>query len=77
MLPTREPPQNKKPTHNESEGLEKYIPSKHIGKNVRIAILRQNRLQNKSHKKRQTRSLHNTEGKNSSRRHKYYKYICT
>ena len=27
MLPTREPPQNKKPTHNESEGLEKNIPS--------------------------------------------------
>ena len=34
------------------------------GSNTRI---RQNRLQNKGHKKRPTRTLHNTQGKNSSK----------
>ena len=28
MLPTTDPPQNKRPTQTESEGLEKNIPSK-------------------------------------------------
>ena len=37
----------------------------------------QSRLQNKSHKKRPRRTLHNTQGKNPSRRHKHYKHICT
>ena len=32
MLPTRDPPQNKRPTQTESEGLEKNIPSKWTGK---------------------------------------------
>ena len=32
MLPTRDPPENKTPTQTESEGLEKYIPSKWTGK---------------------------------------------
>ena len=31
-LPTRGPPQNKRPTHTESEGMEKNIPSKGTGK---------------------------------------------
>ena len=39
--------------------------------------IRQNRIQNKGHKKAQGRTLHNTQGKNPSRRHKYYKYIST
>ena len=40
MLPTREPPQNKRPTQTESERLETNIPSKWTGKKkVRIAIL--------------------------------------
>ena len=38
--------------------------------------IRQNRLQ-KSHKKRHRKSLHNTQGKNPSRRHKHCKCICT
>ena len=54
MLPTRDPPENKKPTQVESEGLEKNIPStwrgkKRQGSNTHI---RQTRLQNKDHKKR-------------------------
>ena len=32
MLPTRDPPQNKRPKQTESEGLEKNIPRKWTGK---------------------------------------------
>ena len=32
MLPTRDPPQNKRPTQIESEGMERNIPSKQTGK---------------------------------------------
>ena len=41
MLPTRDPPQNKRPTQTESEGLGKNAPSKLIGKKkkARVAIL--------------------------------------
>ena len=39
--------------------------------------IRQNRLQNKSHKKKHWRTVHNTQGKNPSRRHKHCKHICT
>ena len=73
MLLTRDPSQDKRPIQTESEGLEINIPSKwtgkkHQGSNIHI---RQNRLQNKGHKKRHRRSLHNTQGKNPSRRHQY------
>ena len=44
------------------------------GNNIHI---RQNRLQKTGHKKRPRRSLHNTQGKNLSRRHEHCKYICT
>ena len=39
MLPTRNPPQSKRPTQTESEGLEKNIPSKWTGKKTGVAIL--------------------------------------
>ena len=39
--------------------------------------IRQNRLQYKGQKKRSRRSLHNTQRKNPSRRHKHCKYICS
>ena len=39
--------------------------------------IRQNRFQNKGHKKRPRKSLHNTQGKNPLRTHKHCKYICT
>ena len=39
VLPTRDPPQNKRPTQIESGGLEKNIPSKHTGKKAEVAIL--------------------------------------
>ena len=39
MLPTRDPPQNKRPTQAESEGLETNFPSKWTGKKAGVAIL--------------------------------------
>ena len=40
MLPTRDPPQDKRPTQTESEGLETNIPSKWTRKKkVEVAIL--------------------------------------
>ena len=78
MLPTRDTSQDKKPTQTESEGLERNFPSKWTGKKSRSSNThnRLNRLQKKGHKKRPRRSLHNTQGKNPSRRHKHCKYIC-
>ena len=38
MLPTRDQPQNKRPTQTESEGLETNIPSKWTGKKSQVAI---------------------------------------
>ena len=78
-LPTGDPPQNKRPTHTESKGLETNIPSKRTGKKSQSSNthIRQNRLQNKGHKKKPRKTLHKTQGKSPSRRHKNYKYICT
>ena len=39
MLPTVDPPQNKRPTQTESEGLETNFPSKRTGKKAGVAIL--------------------------------------
>ena len=39
MLPTRDPPQNKRLTQTECEGLEENITSKWTGKKARVAIL--------------------------------------
>ena len=79
MLPTRDPPQNKRSTKTESEGIEINITSKGTGKKIRGSNthMGQNRLQNKVHKKRPRRSLHNTQRKNPPGRHKHCKYICT
>ena len=70
MLPTRDPPQDKRPTQTESEGLETNFPSKQTGKKSRGSNthIRQNRLQKKGHKERPRRSHHNSQGKNPSRR---------
>ena len=53
MLLRRDPPQKKKPTQTESEGLEKNIPSKWRGKKSRGSntLIRQNKLQNIDHKR--------------------------
>ena len=79
MLPTRDPPQDKRPTQTESEGLETNFPSKRTGKKRRGSIthIRQNRLPKKGHKERPRRSLHNTQRKNPPTRHQHCKYICT
>ena len=54
--------------------LRKWTGKKTWGSNTCIT---QNRPQNTGHKKRHQRTLHNTWGKNPSRKHKYCKYICT
>ena len=79
MLPTRDSPQDRGPTQTESEGLETNFPSKWTGIKSRGSNthIRQNRLPKKGHKERPRRSLHNTQRKNSPRRHKHCKYICT
>ena len=79
MLPTGDPPQNKRPTKPESEGLETNIPSKWTGKKRQGSNthIRKNRLKKGGHKERPRRSLHNTQRKNPTRRHKHCKYICT
>ena len=38
MLPTTDPPENKRPTQTESEGLEINISSKWTGKKAGVAI---------------------------------------
>ena len=75
----RDPPQEKRTTQTESEGLKTNIPSKRKGKKSRGSNthIRQNRLPKKGHKERPRRSLHNTQRKNPPRRHKHCKYICT
>ena len=79
MLPSRDTPQNKRPTQTESEGLEKIFQAngrekRNQGSNTHI---RQNRLQKKGHKERPRKSLHNTQGKNPLRGQEHCKYICT
>ena len=46
---------------------------KNLGSNT---CTTQNRLQNQGHKKRHRKTIHNSQGKNSSTTHKYYKHIC-
>ena len=55
------------------------MPSKLIGikSHYSHTYIRQNKFQNKCHKKRQRKSLPNTEWKNSLRRNKHSKHICT
>ena len=79
MLPTRDSPQDKRPTQTESEGLETNFPSKWIGKkrSGSNTHIRQNRLQKKGHKERPRRSLHNIQGKNPPGKQKRCKYTCT
>ena len=71
MLPTRDQPQNKRPTQYENEGLETNIPSKWTGekKKAGVAILISEKIafKKKGHKKIPRRSLHNIQGKNPSR----------
>ena len=78
-MPVRDPPENKRPTQTESEGLETNFPSNRTGKKSRRSNtpIRQNRLPKKGHKERPRRSLHNIQRKNLTRRHKHCKYICT
>ena len=78
MLPTRDPPQNKRPIQTESEGLETNVPSKWTGKTKpnkmdRVAIL----ISDKIDFKKKAIKRHRRTPYNTSRRHKHYKHICT
>ena len=76
MLPTRDPPQDKRPTQTESEELETNFPGKRTGikSSGSNTHIRQNRLQEKGHNERPRRSLHNTERKYPPRRYKHWKH---
>ena len=78
MLPTRDPPQNKRPTQTEREGLEKKFQANRKEKKARVAILISNQLNFKTKPiKRDTEGHFIILKENPSRRHKYYKHICT
>ena len=66
MLPTRDPPQDRRPTETESAGLETNFPSKRTGKKSKGSNthIRKNRFQKKGHKESPRRSLHITQRKN-------------
>ena len=80
MLTKRDSPQNKRPMQSESEGL-KTFQANGQEKTARVVILISDKIdfkkKKKAHKKRHTRPLHNTQGKNPAKRHKHCKYICT
>ena len=44
MLPTGDPPQNKRPTQTESEGLETNIQGKWSGKKAGVAIFMSDKI---------------------------------
>ena len=80
MVSRRDPPQKKNLCRLNVKGWKKNIPRKWTCKKKRWdsnTYIRETTLQNKNHKKRPRRTLHNTQGKNTSRRHKHYKYIYT
>ena len=80
MLPTRDPPQDRRPTQTDKVNGWKQISQangqekKSRGSNNHI---RQKRLQTKGHKERPRMSLRNTQMKNPARRHQHCKYICS
>ena len=53
MVPIRDPPQDKRPTQTEREGLETNFPSKQTGKKSRGSntLIRQNRLPKRARKR--------------------------
>ena len=76
----KRPSQDKRHTQTEREGLETNFPSKWKGKKkAGVAILISDKIdfKKKGHIKRPRRSLHNTQGKNPSRKHKHCEHICT
>ena len=76
-LSTRDPPQRKGHIQTESEGLEKNISPNGDEKEVGVAILISDKIENKGCERRQRRTLHNDQRINPIRRHNNYKYICT
>ena len=60
MLPTKDPPQNKRRTQTESEGLKTNFPSKCTGKKAGVTILISDKIElKKGHKKKHRKTLHN------------------
>ena len=63
-------------TQAESKGLEKILQAN--GQEIkqgRNTYIRQNKLENKGHKKKHRRTLHDTQENNPSRKHKCYKLM--
>ena len=77
MLPTRDPLRTKDLHRLKVKSWKQIFPWTGKRSQGSITHIRQNRLQKKGHKERPRRLLHNTQGKNPSRRHKHCKYICT
>ena len=75
MLPTRDLPQEKRPTQTEDKFYKHTDRKKKAG--VAILISDKIHFKKKGHKERPRRSLHNTQRKNPPRRRKHCKYICT
>ena len=79
MLPTRDPPQNKRPPQTESEGLEKNIASKWTGKKkAKVAIITLDKMDFKTKTIKRDTEVHIVISReNPSKRHKRCKHICT
>ena len=61
MLPTRDPPQDRRPIQTESEGLETNFPSNAQEKKAGVAILISDKLDfNKRAIRRHRRTLHSS-----------------
>ena len=79
MPPTGDPPQDRRPTQTESEGLETNFSRNAQEKKARVAILISDKVDFKKRAiKRDPEGhfiIHTLE--DTPRRHKYCKYICT
>ena len=75
MPPTRDPPQNKRPTHLQVKGWEKIFQAN--GKEKKADVSDKIDFKTKAIKKRHRKTLCNTQWKNPSRSHEYCKHICT
>ena len=77
MLPTRDSPQNRRPTQTESEGWKKIFQANGQEKKARVAIFIADKIDFKTKAIKRDTEEHFMIHKNPSRRHKHCKHICT
>ena len=81
MLPTRDPPQDKRPKAQrlKVKDWKEIFQANGQEKKAGVAILISDKtdFNKKGHRERPRRSLYNTQRNNPPRRHKHCKYICT